>query len=153
MSDKSSNWVTSTGISKLKNYFWLVPIFQSNIEKDSYPKDIATDSYKNVMYHWTNLPFMLKLLNLYFVFGCLVLAKWTKMIRNHRIKICQNLLWVTASLHFTKGASFSCSTSHIHSETGTSQLVIYPVVNKYFKKELFPFLEEAHIISKSLYYF
>lgn len=72
MSDKSSNWVTSTDISKLKNYSQLVSIFQSNIEKDSYPKDIGTDSYKNIIYHLTNLPLTLKLLSLYFVFGCLV---------------------------------------------------------------------------------
>ena len=90
------------------------------------------------MFNLTNLSHVLKLLNLCFTFGCLLGDNINQKDKNHTIKICQTLPWVTASLYFTKAASLLVPLLTFIDEIGTSQLVTYPVVNKYFRNKLFP---------------
>lgn len=124
-----------------------------NIGKDSCPKSIATGGYNIIPYHLTNLSFVLKLLSVCFIFGCLVGDKMNQKDKKSHNQDLSNLALGSASCISQKLRLSLYSISHIYRWDWHFQLVIYPVVNKYFRKEFFPLLGGEYLIWKPLYSF
>lgn len=107
MIDRSTNWVTSTGISKLKKLPACTYFPSSTLRMTHALKVLLLDSYNNIMYYLTNLSYVLKLLSLCFIFGCLAGDKMNQKDKKSHNQDLSNLALGYCLTAFHKSRLFS----------------------------------------------